>query len=388
MLMRPGGELRLRGAPAADAADTILSIASVTKAFAALPVLKTIDLDIRRGEFVALVGPSGSGKSTLLRIVGGFETSDSGRILIDGIDVTDETPARRPTGMVFQRLALFPHMSVRANIGYPLKLKGLPPPIIEARIGELMALMHLPEHYAGRLPRQLSGGEQQRVALARALALSPSILLLDEPLSALDAKLKKNLQAEIRDLHRKVGVTFLHVTHDLEEAMVLADRICVMRGGEILQYATPGDIYYRPANVFVASFIGEVNLIPVAAVERGERGLACRLACDGDVGIGLDPGQFAPGLLVDAGLAEPACLMLRPEHVRLSSPATGQCDLLARIDEIFMKGATTQFRATTAWGLTVSFEVQGARGDLARIGEVVPLQWDARAAFVTAAEPS
>lgn len=224
--------------------------------------------------------------------------------------------------------------------------------------------------------------------MARALALSPSILLLDEPLSALDAKLKKNLQAEIRDLHRKVGVTFLHVTHDLEEAMVLADRICVMRGGEILQYATPGDIYYRPANVFVASFIGEVNLIPVAAVERGERGLACRLACDGDVGIGLDPGQFAPGLLVDAGLAEPACLMLRPEHVRLSSPATGQCDLLARIDEIFMKGATTQFRATTAWGLTVSFEVQGARGDLARIGEVVPLQWDARAAFVTAAEPS
>ncbi len=385
--MRPGRDLGLRGAAAA-AADTILSAASVSKAFAALPVLKNIDLDIRRGEFVALVGPSGSGKSTLLRIIGGFETADRGRILIDGVDVTGETPARRPTGMVFQRLALFPHMSMRANIGYPLKLKGLPPPAVAARVGELMALMHLPEHYAGRLPRQLSGGEQQRVALARALALSPSILLLDEPLSALDAKLKKNLQAEIRDLHRKVGVTFLHVTHDLEEAMVLADRICVMRDGEILQYATPGDIYYRPANAFVASFIGEPNLIPVVAIERNDRGFACRLRWGGQASISLDPGQFATGLIVDGALAKPACLMLRPEHVCLSSRAGGEGSLMARVAEIFMKGATTQFRATTASGLTVSFEVQGARSDLARIGEVVPLEWDARAAFVTAVEPS
>ena len=389
MLMRPGGERGSREAAVVDAADTILSALAVSKAFARIPVLKNIDLDIKRGEFVALVGPSGSGKSTLLRIIGGFEAADSGRILIDGVDVTGETPARRPTGMVFQRLALFPHMSVRANIGYPLKLKGLPAPAIEARIGELMALMHLPEHYARRLPQQLSGGEQQRVALARALALSPSILLLDEPLSALDAKLKKNLQAEIRDLHRKVGVTFLHVTHDLEEAMVLADRICVMHGGTILQYATPGDIYYRPANAFVASFIGETNLIPVLAIERREHGFACRIAGGGDDAITLDPEQVAPGVIVDGHLAKPTCLMLRPEHVRLSSrPADGTGGFMARVEEIFMKGATTQFRARTASGLAISFEVQGARSDLARIGELVPLEWEAHAPYVTAAEPS
>lgn len=388
MLMRPGGERGSCEVAVADATDTILSAVEVSKAFAAIPVLKNIDLAIKRGEFVALVGPSGSGKSTLLRIIGGFEAADSGRILIDGVDVTGETPARRPTGMVFQRLALFPHMSVRANIGYPLKLKGLPVQAIDARVGELMALMHLPEHYARRLPQQLSGGEQQRVALARALALSPSILLLDEPLSALDAKLKKSLQAEIRDLHRKVGVTFLHVTHDLEEAMVLADRICVMHGGRILQYATPGDIYYRPANAFVASFIGETNLLPVLAIERRDRGFGCRIAGSRDVDIGLDPEQIAPGIMADGHLARPACLMLRPEHVHLSSRADGGRGLMARVDEIFMKGATTQFRARTASGLTISFEVQGARSDVARIGEVVPLEWEARAPYVTAAEPS
>lgn len=385
MLMRPGEEVGLREPVAAP--STILSAAAVSKAFAGIPVLKSIDLDIRRGEFVALVGPSGSGKSTLLRIIGGFESADSGCVFIDGIDVIDETPARRPTGMVFQRLALFPHMSVRANIGYPLKLKGLAPAAIEARVGELMGLMHLPMHYAARLPRQLSGGEQQRVALARALALSPSILLLDEPLSALDAKLKKNLQAEIRDLHRKLGVTFLHVTHDLEEAMVLADRICVMHAGEILQYATPGDIYYRPANTFVASFIGETNLIPVESIKGCEHGFECRLAGSIDTAIGLEPGQFASGVIVDGALAKPACLMLRPEHVHMSQGG-GVGRFTARIGEIFMKGATTQFRAAMPSGLTISFEVQGARSNMARIGEIVNLDWDTRAAFVTAVEPS
>jgi ABC-type Fe3+/spermidine/putrescine transport system ATPase subunit len=387
MLMRPGGELGARAAAVADASDTILSAAAVSKAFAAIPVLKNIDLDIKRGEFVALVGPSGSGKSTLLRIIGGFEAADGGRILIGGVDVTGETPARRPTGMVFQRLALFPHMSVRANIGYPLKLKGLPAHAIEGRVGELMALMHLPEHYARRLPQQLSGGEQQRVALARGRARWPTILLVGEPLGAHDAKLKKNLQAEIRDLHRKVGVTFLHVTHDLEEAMVLADRICVMHGGTILQYATPGDIYYRPANAFVASFIGETNLIPVTAIERHERGFACRIA-GRDTAITLDPEQIAPDVIADGRLAKPACLMLRPEHVHLSSRADGAGGLMARVEEIFMKGATTQFRARTASGLAISFEVQGARSDLARIGELVPLEWEAQAPYVTAAEPA
>jgi spermidine/putrescine transport system ATP-binding protein len=385
MLMRPGDEGGLRGPVAAQ--GTILRATAISKAFGAIPVLQNIDLEIRRGEFVALVGPSGSGKTTLLRIIGGFESADHGRVLIDGIDVTGETPARRPTGMVFQRLALFPHMPVQANIGYPLKLKGLPPTAIEARVGELMALMHLPAHYAGRLPRQLSGGEQQRVALARALALSPSILLLDEPLSALDAKLKKNLQAEIRELHRKLGVTFLHVTHDLEEAMVLADRICVMHAGKILQYATPGDIYYRPANAFVASFIGETNLIPLESIERTEHGFECRLAGGVDTAIGLDPGQFAAGVVVDGALARPACLMLRPEHVHLSQAGRAG-SFTARIGEIFMKGATTQFRAAMASGLTISFQVQGARSNLARIGEVVHLEWEAQAAFVTAAEPS
>ena len=249
-------------------AGTILEIHDVTKTYGRYEALKGVSLSVDKGEFVALVGPSGCGKTTLLKQIAGFEDPTSGRIAIAGKDMAGVPAAKRPTSMVFQRLALFPHMTVAENIGFPLKLRKVAPEKIASRVGEMIALMQLKPEYLSRYPRELSGGEQQRVALARSMVSSPELLLLDEPLSALDVKLKKVLQAELKRLHRSVGVTFVHVTHDLEEAMMLADRICVMRDGRILQLGTPADIYYRPADRFVAGFIGETNLLPITVIAQ------------------------------------------------------------------------------------------------------------------------
>ncbi len=247
--------------------DAILDIVDVKKQYGATQALKGVSLRVERGEFVALVGPSGCGKTTLLKQIAGFESPDSGRIAIEGQDMAGVPASERPTSMVFQKLALFPHMTVAQNIGFPLKLRARTADEIARKVREMADLMHLKPEYLARFPRQLSGGEQQRVALARSMISAPKLLLLDEPLSALDVKLKKILQAELKRLHRSLGVTFVHVTHDLEEAMMLADRICVMRGGEALQVGKPNDIYYRPADAFVAGFIGETNLLEVEVTE-------------------------------------------------------------------------------------------------------------------------
>jgi ABC-type Fe3+/spermidine/putrescine transport system ATPase subunit len=286
----------------------ILDIEGVRKSYGPYEALKGVSLSVNTGEFIALVGPSGCGKTTLLKQVAGFEEPNAGRIAIAGRDMAGVPAAKRPTSMVFQRLALFPHMTVAENIGFPLKLRGLDAAQIATRVGEMITLMQLKPEYLTRYPRQLSGGEQQRVALARSMISSPKLLLLDEPLSALDVKLKKVLQAELKRLHRSVGVTFVHVTHDLEEAMMLADRICVMRDGRILQLGTPADIYYRPADAFVAGFIGETNLIPVTVTARNDSGIAYESAdiadATGQVPDDLVCGDVTPGH---------AYMMVRPE---------------------------------------------------------------------------
>jgi ABC-type Fe3+/spermidine/putrescine transport system ATPase subunit len=220
-----------------------------------------LSLDIRPGEFLTLLGSSGSGKTTLMRMIAGVEPCTSGRIYIDGRDVTDEPARTRGVGMVFQQYSLFPHMSVAENIGYGLSIKGLSKAQIEARVAEMLALIRLPE-IADRRPSQLSGGQQQRVALARALATAPSILMLDEPLGALDLKLRRQLQSELKRIHAETAATFLFVTHDQEEALALSDRIAVMRAGRIEQIDTPTQLYQRPVNEFVADFIGDVMLVP------------------------------------------------------------------------------------------------------------------------------
>jgi ABC-type Fe3+/spermidine/putrescine transport system ATPase subunit len=352
-------------------ADTILDIVDVKKSYGASQALKGVSLKVERGEFVALVGPSGCGKTTLLKQIAGFEEPTSGSIAIDGRSMAGVTPAERPTSMVFQKLALFPHMTVAQNIGFPLKLRGADAATIAAKAREMADLMHLKPEYLARYPRQLSGGEQQRVALARSMISAPKLLLLDEPLSALDVKLKKVLQAELKRLHRSVGVTFIHVTHDLEEAMMLADRICVMRGGEALQIGRPNDIYYRPADEFVAGFIGDTNLLPVEVTEVGANAIRYRSSEISDIDYVL-PRDFAP-----AGIAPgPAKLMVRPELLNISNGNFGYpCSVEAEIVETFGKGGAIQFRAVTPGGTPIVVEVPGASHWPARLGDRIRLGW-------------
>lgn len=366
-----GGRDQIASAPKA----TSLRLSGIRKSYGDTEVLHGVDLDVGEGEFLALVGPSGSGKSTLLKIISGFEAPDTGTVVMEGDDVTLLPAAERPTSMVFQKLALWPHMTVAQNIAFPLKLRGVSRAEQRDRVDEMMALMHLNAAYRDRTPGQLSGGEQQRVALARAMIAQPRILLLDEPLSALDAKLRKNLQGELRSLHRKLGVTFIHVTHDLEEAMVLADRICVMRDGDILQLGTPNEIYYRPADPFVAGFIGETNLIPVELEkpDGGQRAVHCAISNPSKLIVGAD--QIGP----DVG--DHACLMVRPEHLQPAERGAGDCLIETEIIEAFSKGSVTQYHAQTA-GIPILFEVQGERTPIAREGDRLTLAFRLADAFI------
>ncbi|GIK96465.1 MAG: spermidine/putrescine ABC transporter ATP-binding protein [Alphaproteobacteria bacterium] len=357
------------------ASADLLDIEDVRKSYGAFQALKGVSLSVRPGEFLALVGPSGCGKTTLLKHVAGFEDPTSGAIRIDGRDMTGVPPAERPTSMVFQKLALFPHMTVAENIGFPLKLRRVAPARIRERVAAMIELMQLKPEYLKRFPRQLSGGEQQRVALARSMISEPKLLLLDEPLSALDVKLKKVLQAELKRLHRSVGVTFLHVTHDLEEAMMLADRICVMRGGHVLQVGRPDDIYYRPADAFVAGFIGETNLFPVEVTARENGALRYRSPEIRDAS-GLVPATLAAEAL-RPGLAR---MMVRPELIRIAGQ-NGQagafdCTIDATVTELFVKGGTIQYRARAGEDREVVFEMPGTSSLPARLGDRVVLGWN------------
>ncbi len=252
-----------------NALNTHLHINGVSKDFGDVRALSKIDLKIERGSFVCLLGPSGCGKTTLLRIIAGFETASSGQLILDGRDIAQLPPHKRGFGMVFQSLALFPHMSVARNIAYGLKLRGVSGKEQRARVDELLHVIQLPD-IADRPVSALSGGQRQRVAIARALAIQPQLFLLDEPLSALDAKLRDNMQIELRQLQQKFGVTTILVTHDQHEAMMLADELVVLKDGAVRQAAAPSVVYQQPADSFVADFLGAANLIDAGALKGGE----------------------------------------------------------------------------------------------------------------------
>lgn len=235
-----------------------LSISNVTKQFGDTVVVDNFNLDIEKGEFVSFLGPSGCGKTTTLRMVAGFEIPTSGKILLDGADITDKAPNQRNVGMIFQSYALFPNMTVSQNIGFGLRVRKEPEATIKQRVDEMVSLINLEKH-SNKYPYQLSGGQQQRVSLARALAIHPQVLLLDEPLSALDAKIRISLRAEIRAIQRKLGITAIFVTHDQEEALSISDRIVVMNAGLMEQVGTPFEIYNFPTTVFAANFVGTLN---------------------------------------------------------------------------------------------------------------------------------
>jgi putative spermidine/putrescine transport system ATP-binding protein len=258
----PGGRnTRKTFAPWSDAAArALVRFDGVSKRFAGIAAVERVSLDIFAGEFFALLGPSGCGKTTLLRLLAGFETPDEGRILLDGEDIARMPPYRRPVNMMFQSYALFPHLSVEGNVAFGLKQERLARSEIATRVEEILALVRL-EGFAKRKPHQLSGGQRQRVALARAIANEPEVLLLDEPLGALDLKLRQEMQLELKRIQREVGITFIFVTHDQEEALTMSDRLVVLNGGRIEQLGTPIDVYERPASEFVAGFIGVSNLL-------------------------------------------------------------------------------------------------------------------------------
>jgi putative spermidine/putrescine transport system ATP-binding protein len=245
---------------------SFLTLTRINKTFSGMPAVEDFNLSAEQGEFISFLGPSGCGKTTTLRMIAGFELPTSGAITIAGQDLTDIPPNKRNVGMVFQSYALFPNMTVTDNIGYGLRVAGKPKAEIAQRVKEMLAIIHL-EDFGGRYPYQLSGGQQQRIALARALAIRPQVLLLDEPLSALDAKIRVELRQEIRRIQQQLGITTIYVTHDQEEALSLSDRIVVMSQGRIEQIGTPAEIYSYPETEFVAKFVGQINLLPVDIID-------------------------------------------------------------------------------------------------------------------------
>ena len=280
-----------------------LVLHGITKHFGSVAAVEHIDLKVPQGTFVCLLGPSGCGKTTLLRMIAGLDAPSSGRILVDNEDITDVPAHRRDFGMVFQSLALFPHLNVGENVAYPLRIRGVSKAEQDRQVDELLNLVQLPG--LGRRPiAQLSGGQRQRVAIARALSLSPRLFLLDEPLSALDAKLREAMQVELRQLQQRLGITTIVVTHDQREAMTMADLVVVMSGGQIRQAAPPVEIYRRPADTFVADFIGSTNLLPVA------------VGRDGQVRV---PGGTLPQIDLPDGTSR-ATLSVRPESIMLVEP--------------------------------------------------------------------
>ena len=240
--------------------NEILELKGIKKAFGGVPVLNGIDLSVKPGEFITLLGSSGCGKTTTLRIISGLETPDSGTVLLEGADVTGTEPDKRGVHTVFQNYALFPHMTVEANIGYSLKIRGVKKPEIKSRVREMLELVQL-EDFGGRMPGELSGGQRQRVAIARSVIDSPKVLLLDEPLGALDLQLRRMMQTELKRLQKKLGITFIYITHDQEEALNMSDRIAVMRNGLFEQLGTPNEIYDRPKTAYVARFVGSANIL-------------------------------------------------------------------------------------------------------------------------------
>ena len=309
-----------------------LSIERITKVFGTVTTVRGIDLAVQRGEFLTLLGPSGCGKTTILRMVAGFETPTSGTIRIDGKDVTRLKPHQRNIGMVFQAYALFPNMTVAENIAFGLKVARRSAAEIKTRVGEMLDLIKLPQ-LGTRYPYQLSGGQQQRVALARALAVKPKILLLDEPLSALDAKIRVSLREEIRAVQRQLGITTIFVTHDQEEALSISDRICVLSEGHIEQLGTPFEIYNYPTTRFVASFIGTLNILPARVTDSAEG----RITIDGQEII-------ASRGLNGAGTGDEVAVALRPEALSIGHANGGSNTLDGIIDDVHFLGSVVRIR--------------------------------------------
>jgi spermidine/putrescine transport system ATP-binding protein len=332
-------------------------LVDLVKRFADVTAVAGINLDMPPGEFFSLLGPSGCGKTTTLRCIAGFERPDEGQILLDGVDMAQTPPHKRNVNTVFQNYALFPHLSVADNVGFGLRYKEVSKAEAKTKISEALALVRL-EGYEKRRPSQLSGGQQQRVALARALILNPEVLLLDEPLGALDAKLRKQLQIELKSLQQEVGITFIYVTHDQEEALTMSDRLAVMSNGRVEQVGTPSEVYEEPATAYVADFLGVSNLMDAKADG---------LAPDGRASVRL--GDFALAVAKgDIDARGDVKVTIRPERVRLEEVgSTGENRIPAMVERVVYVGSTLQMIVHLAPGQTLQVWMQNE-------GEGIPFE--------------
>jgi spermidine/putrescine transport system ATP-binding protein len=354
-------------------ANSTVEFVGVTKAFGASVAVDNVDLDARGGEFFSLLGPSGCGKTTSLRMLAGFIVPDKGRVLLAGQDVTKVPPYRRDVNTVFQSYALFAHLTVADNVAFGLKRKKVPKAEIRKRVGEMLELVDLGDRAAAR-PAELSGGQRQRVALARSLVNMPKVLLLDEPLGALDLKLRRQMQVELKRIQREVGITFIYVTHDQEEALTMSDRIAVMNAGRLEQVDVPNKLYESPATAFVAGFIGSSNLLPGSRVADGIR---------------LDQGLVVP-VADSAKTAGPhgelVVLSLRPENVVLEGTLTAPgASLQGQICEAVYLGAATQYTVECGGGIRITALEPNGHGnrDPARpVGALVSVSWSAQDSVV------
>ena len=332
-----------------------VDLAGVSKSFGAVRAVRPLSLHVRAGEFLTLLGPSGCGKSTLLRLIAGLEQVSGGTIRVGGEDVTDHPPNRRDTGIMFQDYALFPHKTLLENVGYGLKMRRVARRARESRAASWLGRIGL-EGYGQRLPHELSGGQRQRVALARSLIVEPGVLLLDEPLGALDANLRRQMQDELRRMHRDLGLTFIYVTHDQEEALAMSDRVAVMRDGRIEQLGSPVDIYDRPGTEFVARFIGACNVISARVRGSTESGVECEADGLATLVAPAAPGGHAEG--------ERIVLALRPEAISIrrdgSARPPGPNETELRVRDVAFTGATLKVAGDSPGGRALDLELERA----------------------------
>ncbi|MCV0012212.1 ABC transporter ATP-binding protein [Mobiluncus mulieris] len=366
-----------------------LQLIDLVKTFGAgdarVTAVDRVNLDIKPGEFITLLGPSGCGKTTTLRMIAGFENATSGKVMLDGEDMVKLPPNKRPMSMVFQSYALFPHLSVRQNVQYGLKLKKMPKQQMDNDVDVALTAMNL-TMMADRAPNQLSGGQQQRVALARAMVMKPKVMLFDEPLSNLDAKLRVKMRTEIRRLQRRLGITSIYVTHDQSEAMSLSDRIVVMNAGRIEQIATPEEIYRRPASVFVADFVGRANFVSAEILEKpavqdgddtGKGVLVSVKALNQEVRVHAHPSALD---------AQHVTLLIRPESIRLKRPEGDSSPLVGTVQAAVFYGETVEYEVDTAYGTVVCVEADPDEDKIFQEGDKVAVSFETERAWLLRGE--